>query len=58
VLGTVQTSAPTAVEATGALPYTGTGTDTLAMVAAGLAVLVGGLTLVALARTRGRTAER
>lgn len=56
VLGTVQTPAPeaaAAVTATGQLPYTGS--DTGAMVVSGAAVLVGGLMLAGLARTKGRT---
>jgi LPXTG-motif cell wall-anchored protein len=56
VLGTVQTTAPAAVAASGTLPYTGTNTG--GMVAAGLAILLGGLMLVGLARTRNRTAEQ
>ncbi len=60
VLGTVQTTAaPTtvaevmgAVQVNGELPYTGTNTS--GMVAAGLAVLLGGALLVGLARTKGR----
>ena len=55
VLGTVQTTSTTvagAVQATGELPYTGS--DTAGMVAAGMAVLLGGALLVGLARTKGR----
>ncbi len=51
VLGTVQTAAP-AVQAEGELPYTGS--DTGALVMAGLAVVLGGAALVTLARLRTR----
>jgi LPXTG-motif cell wall-anchored protein len=64
VLGTVQTLpddsvAPEvagAVQTEGTLPYTGT--NTVALVAAGLAILLGGLLLVGLARTKTRTAQQ
>jgi LPXTG-motif cell wall-anchored protein len=58
VLGTVQTPTTVAevlgaVQVNGELPYTGTNTG--GMVAAGLAVLLGGALLVGLARTKGRS---
>jgi LPXTG-motif cell wall-anchored protein len=58
VLGTVQTQPEVAgaVQAQGALPYTGT--NTVGLVAAGLSILLGGLLLVALARTKGRAAQQ
>ena len=51
VLGTVETAAP-AVQASGELPYTGS--DAGGLVLAGLAVVLGGGALVALARLRTR----
>jgi LPXTG-motif cell wall-anchored protein len=56
VLGTVQTQPEVAaVQATGALPYTGT--DVVLLVVSGLCVLIGGGALVAIARSGRRTSS-
>ena len=53
---TVRDDAAAAVTTEGALPYTGT--DTAGLVIAGLSILLGGLLLVGLARTKARTAQQ